>query len=281
MDIIYTSKELKERLSEMRTRNQIVGFVPTMGCLHSGHATLINQAKNASDVVVLSIYVNPTQFDNQQDFKTYPNAMQADLDLARSLGVDVVFAPKTEDVYEGVPNADPVDYGALTSAFEGSKRTGHFDGVVAIVRRLFQIVKPEKAFFGEKDLQQLAVIEALCKREFAQLEIVRCPLIRDVDGLALSSRNVRLNPQERIVALELNRTLNRLKQAANEPQGDVADLDSERLALNRMEDLELEYLAIIYAESFEEVGRENWKEGHAVVAAQVGSVRLIDNLFMG
>jgi len=146
---------------------------------------------------------------------------------------------------------------------------------------LFQIIKPEKAFFGEKDLQQLAVIGALCKREFAQLEIVRCPLIRDVDGLALSSRNVRLNPKERLVALELNRTLNRLKEAANESVEGSVDLEAERRALNGLDDLELEYLAIIDAESFEEVAREKWKKGHAVIAAQVGSVRLIDNLFMG
>ena len=281
MEIFYTSKELKERLSEIKGRNEMVGFVPTMGSLHSGHGTLISRARTGSDVVVLSIYVNPTQFDNQHDFKAYPNAMQADLDLARSLGVDVVFAPKTEDIYEGVPNADSVDYGALTGAFEGAKRKGHFDGVVAIVRRLFQIIKPEKAFFGEKDLQQLAVIEALCKREFAQLEIVRCPLIRDIDGLALSSRNVRLNPKERLVALELNRTLNRLKAAVNECVVGSVALEAERRALDRLDDLELEYLAIIDAESFEEVGREKWKKGHAVIAAQVGSVRLIDNLFMG
>jgi pantoate--beta-alanine ligase len=268
-------------LSEIKGRNEIIGFVPTMGSLHSGHGTLISQARNASDVVVLSIYVNPTQFDNQHDFKAYPNAMQADLDLARSLGVDVVFSPKTEDIYEGVPNANSVDYGALTAAFEGSKRKGHFDGVVAIVRRLFQIINPEKAFFGEKDLQQLAVIETLCKREFAQLEIVRCPLIRDVDGLALSSRNVRLNPKERIIALELNRTLNRLKAAVNESVEGSVDLEAERRALDSLDDFELEYLAIIDAESFEEVGEKKWNEGHAVIAAQVGSVRLIDNLFMG
>ena len=281
MEIFYTSKELKERLSEIKVRKKTVGFVPTMGSLHSGHGTLISRARTGSDVVVLSIYVNPTQFENQHDFKTYPNAIQADLDLARSLGVDVVFAPKTEDIYEGVPNANSVDYGALTAAFEGSKRKGHFDGVVAIVRRLFQIINPEKAFFGEKDLQQLAVIETLCKREFAQLEIVRCPLIRDVDGLALSSRNVRLNPKERIIALELNRTLNRLKAAVNESVEGSVDLEAERRALDSLDDFELEYLAIIDAESFEEVGEKKWNEGHAVIAAQVGSVRLIDNLFMG
>ena len=126
MEIFYTSKELKERLSEIKGRNEIMGFVPTMGSLHSGHGTLISRARNASDVVVLSIYVNPTQFDNQQDFKAYPNAMQADLDLARSLGVDVVFAPKTEDMYEGVPNADSVDYGALTGCIRGRQEKRPF-----------------------------------------------------------------------------------------------------------------------------------------------------------
>ena len=281
MEIFHTSKELKSRLSEMKGRNQSVGFVPTMGSLHSGHVTLIKAAKTKSDVVVLSIYVNPTQFNNHDDFKAYPEAMQSDLDLARSLNVDIVFAPDSEEMYGRVPNAETIQYGTLTSAFEGAKRKGHFDGVVAIVRKLFLIVSPQMAFFGEKDLQQLAVIETLCKREFAQLEIVRCPLIRDVDGLALSSRNVRLNPKERIIALELNRTLNRLKAAVNESKGDGVDLEVERLALDSLDDFELEYLAIIDAESFEEVGEEKWNEGHAVIAAQVGSVRLIDNLFMG
>jgi pantoate--beta-alanine ligase len=281
MEIFHTSKELRHRLSEIESRSQIIGFVPTMGSLHSGHATLIKAAKTKSDVVVLSIYVNPTQFNNQDDFKAYPKAKQSDLDLARSLNVDVVFVPDTEEVYGGVPNAEPIHYGALTSAFEGSRRKGHFDGVVAIVRKLFLIVSPKKAFFGEKDLQQLAVIQELCRREFSDLEIVPCPLIRDVDGLALSSRNVRLTSKDRLVALELNRTLNRLKAAVNKSKGGGIDLDSERIALDGNDDLELEYLAIIDAESFEEVGESKFNEGHAVIAAQVGSVRLIDNLFMG
>ena len=252
-----------------------------MGSLHSGHATLIKAAKTKSDVVVLSIYVNPTQFNNQDDFKAYPKGIQSDLDLARSLNVDVVFAPDTEEVYGGVPNAEPIHYGALTSAFEGSRRKGHFDGVVAIVRKLFLIVSPQKAFFGEKDLQQLAVIQELCRREFRDLEIVPCPIIRDVDGLALSSRNIRLTSKDRLVALELNRTLNRLKAAVNESKGGGVDLNSERIALDGNDDLDLEYLAIIDADSFEEVGENKLKKGHAVIAAQVGSVRLIDNLFMG
>ncbi len=152
-------------MSEIKGRNEIMGFVPTMGSLHSGHGTLISRARTTSDVVVLSIYVNPTQFDNQQDFKTYPNAMQADLDLARSLGVDVVFAPKTEDIYEGVPNADSVDYGALPGAFDGAKRKVHFVGDVAIVSRWLQLIKPAMAVVGVKGLHLWPVIQAFVRRE--------------------------------------------------------------------------------------------------------------------
>jgi pantoate--beta-alanine ligase len=281
MEVFYTSKELKSRLSEIRTQGRSVGFVPTMGSLHSGHASLLHLAKSQSDAVVLSIYVNPTQFNNPDDFASYPHMLQDDLELAQLLEVDLVFVPETKDLYEGVPSAMPVDYGRLTHSFEGAKRQGHFDGVVAIVRKLFQIVQPSRAFFGEKDLQQLAVIRELARREFEDLEIVPCALIRDKDGLALSSRNVRLSPVERTVALQLNRSLMRLKMAAAKGLGGVLALNTEQLQLKNTPGIDLEYLDVIDPETFQTAEPDRWSQGHAVLAVNLGSVRLIDNLFLG
>tara|TARA_B110000285_G_scaffold212889_1_gene256788 strand:+ start:3406 stop:4269 length:864 start_codon:yes stop_codon:yes gene_type:complete len=281
MEVFYTSRELKQRLSEIKTQSGRVGFVPTMGSLHSGHASLLDQAKRESDFVVLSIFVNPTQFDSEKDFVSYPVSLERDLALARSLDVDAVFVPETTELYEGVPAADSVDYGNLTNSFEGALRTGHFDGVVAIVRRLFSIVNPSKAFFGEKDLQQLAVVRELCNREFTDLEIVPCELIRDTDGLALSSRNIRLSVGQRVLALELFHSLNRLRSSVSEVSSEPNALSRERERLNRKEGIELEYIGIIDARTFDELGCENWRNGHAVIAANLGSVRLIDNLFLG
>ena len=167
-----------------------MGFFPTMGALHPGHASLIEKAAQACEEVVVSIFVNPTQFNNQEDFETYPLTIDKDLEVAQQAGA-TGFCPHVEELYGGDLAIVPVDYGQLTSAYEGQKRLGHFDGVVAVVRKLFSAVEADAAFFGKKDLQQLAVIRRLAK-EFMGLEIVDCPLIRESDGLAMSSRNVRL-----------------------------------------------------------------------------------------
>ena len=281
MEIIYTPTELKLKLGEIRAKNLQVGFVPTMGSLHAGHASLLTIAKANSDFVVLSIFVNPTQFNLENDYLSYPTAIQSDLDLARTQGVDVVFVPEASDLYDGIPQAETVDYGNLTGAYEGANRKGHFDGVVAVVRKLFKIVNPDRAFFGEKDLQQLAVVRELAKREFSGLEITSGKLIRDKNGLALSSRNARMSEKESNVALELSRALMQLKVAiAHESKGKQA-FEKGHLQLKNTPGIDLEYFDVIDAKTFSPLKLHRFQEGHAIVAAQVGSVRLIDNLFLG
>ena len=172
---------------------KVTGFVPTMGALHEGHASLIKLAKRQSEVVVVSILVNPTQFNNAKDFETYPRTLEGDMEKAQAAGADAVFAPSAEALYGGQPEAIPVNWGALTHAYEGARRPGHFDGVVAVVDLLFQAVQPTLAVFGEKDLQQVGVIEKLAEDRHPGLKVVVAPLVREPSGLALSSRNARLS----------------------------------------------------------------------------------------
>ena len=278
MNTCTTIEELKSTIHASKAKGKRVGFVPTMGALHPGHASLIELAAQTCEEVVVSIFVNPTQFNNREDFETYPLTMDKDLEVAQHAGTTVVFAPHVEELYGGDLEVAPVDYGLLTSAYEGQKRQGHFDGVVAVVRKLFLAVEAEMAFFGEKDLQQLAVIRRLAEEEFAGLEIVGCPLIRESDGLAMSSRNVRLVRESRQAALVLHSWLNRIKKEAGD-QGDVQTLLRViEFEAAEMEGVELEYIDVVNVASF-----EPWNDGpigpeaFAIVAAEVGGVRLIDN----
>jgi len=278
MNRCTTIEELKTTVRAMKSTGKRVGFVPTMGALHPGHASLIEQAAEDCEAVVVSIFVNPTQFNSREDFETYPLTMDTDLKVAQQAGATLVFAPHVDELYGGNLEVAPVNYGLLTSAYEGQKRKGHFDGVVAVVRKLFAAVEADVAFFGEKDLQQLAVIRRLAQEEFTGLEIVGCPLVRESDGLAMSSRNVRLSGAARRDALVLNGWLNRIKTSAR-GQGDVqALLRAIEAEASVMKGVELEYVDVVNASSF-----EPWHDGpfgpnaFAVVAAQVGGVRLIDN----
>ena len=266
MKIFRTRKEFENWRSE--AEGPCVGFVPTMGALHEGHASLLKKAKVKCNQIVLSILVNPTQFGNTQDLETYPNTLEADLALAKSVGVDVVIAPTAEDMYGGKPEAKPIDWGAITSEFEGAHRPGHFDGVVAIVDILLSVVKPDLAFFGEKDLQQVAVVRRLAAEKHPGVEIVSCELIREVSGLALSSRNTRLSERGVEVALELSRALNKAKQSG---------IATGRAMLENHPEIELEYFEGVNEISFESNDvHENYT--HIVVAAEVEGVRLIDNI---
>jgi pantoate--beta-alanine ligase len=278
MNRCTTIEELKSTIRVSKAAGKRVGFVPTMGALHPGHASLIERAAQACEEVVVSIFVNPTQFNNREDFETYPLTMDSDLEVAQQAGASVVFVPYVDELYGGDLEVAPVDYGLLTSTYEGKKRKGHFDGVVAVVRKLFLAVEADMAFFGEKDLQQLAVIRRLAEEEFAGLEIVGCPLVRESDGLAMSSRNVRLAGASRKDALALYAWLNRIKNAAGD-QSDVQSLlrDIEAEA-SVMKGVELEYIDVVNGSSFEPLyDGPLGPEAFAIVAAQVGGVRLIDN----
>lgn len=278
MNKCTTIEELKGTIRAAKSKGKRVGFVPTMGALHPGHASLIEQAAEACEVVVVSIFVNPTQFNNQEDFETYPLTMDKDLKVAQLAGATVVFVPHVDELYGGNLEVAPVDYGLLTSAYEGQKRSGHFDGVVAVVRKLFAAVDADRAFFGEKDLQQLAVIRRLAQEEFKGLEIVGCPLIRERDGLAMSSRNIRLGDRSRQEALALHDWLNRVKDVAC-AQGDIkATLHAIESEASSLKAIDLEYIDVVDAMTFEPLRVQSAeKKAHAIVAANVGGVRLIDN----
>ena len=278
MNTRTTIDELKSIVHASKAKGKRVGFVPTMGALHPGHASLIEQAAQDCEEVVVSIFVNPTQFNNLEDFEAYPLMMDKDLEVAQQAGATVVFAPHVDELYGGDLEVAPVDYGQLTSSYEGQKRKGHFDGVVAVVRKLFSAVEADVAFFGEKDLQQLAVIRKLAEEEFIGLEIAGCPLIREPDGLAMSSRNVRLVGEIRQTALALHGWLNRINNQACklcDIQNALRAIESEAA---EMEGLELEYIDVVNGLSFEPLrGGPVGPDAFAIVAAQVGGVRLIDN----
>ena len=278
MVIIHGKRELDDFLHPQRLKGVKIGFVPTMGALHEGHASLLRRARTESKRVVLSIFVNPTQFNDSSDYSNYPSTIEPDLELARSEGVDVVFLPDVENIYGESAHAETSDFGLLTRVFEGEKRSGHFDGVVTVVRRLFNIVQPQVAFFGEKDLQQLAVIRHLARMEFPSIQIIGCPLIRDADGLALSSRNVRIPLEDRTHALKLHEALRSVAQAAENHKSIGKAVEANRKALSANEHIQLEYLDAVSGESFEVLkGNDVPNESFAIVAAVVAGVRLIDN----
>jgi pantoate--beta-alanine ligase len=278
MQVVSELNELTSALRKSRAQNDRIGFVPTMGALHSGHASLIHHAKSQSQFVVLSIFVNPTQFNDSADFENYPSTVQADLEMARLHHVDLVFMPKAEDVYGGTPSVDRSDYGMLTSSFEGRKRPGHFDGVISVVRRLFKIVGPDVAFFGEKDLQQLQVIRHLARQEFSGMSIVGCPLIREQDGLAMSSRNVRMPATSRVHALKISSCLRSIHEAVTAGNSMESTLRIHRHNLENDSQVELEYLDAVDAQTFERMlETETGKDCFIIIAAGVSGVRLIDN----
>ena len=249
-----------------------------MGALHEGHASLIRTAAAQCDLVVVSILVNPTQFNESSDFESYPRTLESDAQKAQAAGADAVFAPSAEDLYGGTPEAPSVDWGALTSAYEGAHRPGHFDGVVAVVDLLLDAVQPKVAVFGEKDLQQVAVVKRLATERHPEVHVVVGSLIRDAHGLALSSRNSRLSPEGLRTALSLNRCLRAVDEAVG--SGDTVELalGRSRAELDALAGLELEYLDVVDAQTFEPTHGPSHPHRHVVVAAHVEGVRLIDNV---
>ena len=278
MVLLQSLDALSQWQASMGWHEKVTGFVPTMGALHEGHASLIKLAKRQSEVVVVSILVNPTQFNDAKDFETYPRTLEVDMDKAQAAGADAVFAPSAEALYGGNPYATPVHWGALTHAYEGARRPGHFDGVVAVVDLLFQAVQPTLAVFGEKDLQQVGVIEKLAKDRHPGLKVVVAPLVREASGLAMSSRNARLSAQGATSALALHRALLAVQRGAQDGAWDHA-VQSQRAALTANPAVTLEYLDVLDALTFEPWnGGEPEARPYVVVAAEVEGVRLIDNM---
>lgn len=276
MVILRTVSELGFFLENCRKNDNSVGFVPTMGALHEGHLSLIRKSQLENKCTLLSIFVNPTQFNETSDFKTYPRNEERDLALIESLAIDAVFIPTTNEMYADDKN-DLLDFSleGLDLVMEGRFRKGHFDGVVTIVDKLFSLIKPNVAYFGLKDFQQLAIIRFLASRRYPSIKIAACPIIREVDGLAMSSRNALLNNDERQNATLISKVLNTLKK--NWRVIPFNELISQASKSFDDTDFTLEYLEISDSETLKPLFDYNEKAAVACVAAKIGSVRLIDN----
>ena len=268
---------LRDRVAESRRAGRRVGLVPTMGALHAGHARLIEHARRECGLVVVSIFVNPLQFDREDDLNQYPRTIQADLDMCAACDVDVVFAPTVSEMYPSPPSC-VVEVGRIADHLCGRHRRGHFRGVATVVMNLFQIVQPDRAYFGEKDAQQLAVIRHLVRDFNVPVRIEGIATARDTDGVALSSRNQRLDPEERVLARSLYRALCEARLQISRGERNAGRIKTAAgTQLPRNDRLRLEYLEIVDPENIQPVA---WIEGPVLVAGAlwVGSTRLIDNL---
>ena len=277
MKIIHTISELKGELDNCRSLGKSIGLVPTMGALHKGHASLVERAVAENDVVVVSIFVNPTQFNDKNDLKNYPRTLEADCALLESVGAAIAFAPSVEEMYPE-PDTREFSFAPLDTVMEGACRPGHFNGVAQIVSTLFYAVEPHKAYFGEKDFQQLAIIREMVRRLALDLQIVGCPIVREPDGLALSSRNTLLTSEERERALTISRTLFASLEFAKENTLAATRAFVEK-AINDTEGLELEYYQIVDGNTLQEI--QEWSDSDYVVgciALFCGKIRLIDNI---
>ncbi|MDE6428230.1 MAG: pantoate--beta-alanine ligase [Muribaculaceae bacterium] len=279
MKVIRTVNELKAWSADVRSQGLSLGFVPTMGALHAGHMSLVTRARSENDRVAVSVFVNPTQFNNPTDLATYPRTEEADLALLESAGVDVAFVPTVEEMYPE-PDTRVFDLGPVAEVMEGAMRPGHFNGVAQVVSRLFEMVQPTRAYFGEKDFQQIAVIRRMVELEggFGDLEIVDVPIKREDDGLAMSSRNVRLTPEMRQAAPAIRRALlNAAAQPRTLSPAEVIDLTVKEI--NAVSGLETEYFQIVDGHTCQPVTR--WEETDmpvGCITVYAGDVRLIDNI---
>ena len=278
MEIIRTKKDLSEITNKAKNEGKTVGLVPTMGALHAGHLSLIERARKECDFVAVSVFVNPTQFNNANDLVTYPRTEEADCKLLESAGVDVAFIPSVEEIYPE-PDTRVFDLGEVANVMEGPMRPGHFNGVAQIVSKLFEMVNPDKAYFGEKDFQQIAVIRKMVEICGFNLEIVSCPIKREADGLALSSRNVRLTPEGRKTAPIIYKTL---KDSVEYSQSHTLEETKNYVVntLNATNGLEVEYYEIVDSISMQPV--KDWKDTQngvqGCITVYCGDVRLIDNI---
>ncbi len=273
-----TIREANEFIRQARSKGQSVGFVPTMGALHEGHLGMVRQGKRENDLLVVSIFVNPVQFNNPNDLDRYPRTPEKDIRRLVCENCDVLFLPSVEEMYPGgaVPEV-PVDLGDLGNRLEGAFRPGHFKGVAIVVKKLFDIVMPDRAYFGKKDYQQLRVIEFMTERLGLPVKIIPCATVREADGLAMSSRNIRLHADHRANAPKIHETLCRVKSEA----GKIPPRELERMASGWLAEIpgaKPEYFEIVRTTDLSPL--ESWNEGNAVALTAVfmGEVRLIDNL---
>ncbi len=284
MQIITTKKELQEAVRSCKMIGKTIGLVPTMGALHEGHASLVRRCVSENNVCVVSVFVNPTQFNNKEDLAKYPRNIQRDAELLERLGVSFVFAPTPEEMYseEELNSTFSFDFNGLDKVMEGKMRPGHFNGVVQVVSRLFYLVQPDRAYFGEKDFQQLAIIHYMAERSelagtFGNLKIIGCPIVREASGLALSSRNERLSEEEKQTALAISRTLFASVEWAKEAGATVAGIQQRVIdTINAVPGLEVEYYEIVDQSTL--LPTDRFEHAIGCVTVYCGPVRLIDNI---
>ncbi|KHC91618.1 pantoate--beta-alanine ligase [Thermotoga sp. Mc24] len=280
MKIIETIEEMKKFSEEMREKKKTIGFVPTMGYLHEGHLSLVRRARDENDVVVVSIFVNPTQFGPNEDYERYPRDFERDRKLLEEENVDCIFHPSVEEMYP--PDFSTyVEETKLSKNLCGRSRPGHFRGVCTVVTKLFNIVKPHRAYFGQKDAQQFRVLRRMVRDLNMDVEMIECPIVREPDGLAMSSRNVYLSPEERQQALSLYQSLKIAENLYLNGERDAEKIKEEMIKhLSRFDKVKIDYVEIVDEETLEPVEKIDRKVIVAV-AAWVGNARLIDNTILG
>lgn len=280
MIICKTREEISAAVENIRKQNRSLGFIPTMGALHQGHISLVKKSVSENDCTAVSIFVNPTQFNNPNDLKTYPRTVEADIALLEKNGADIAFVPSVEAMYpEGLENVtESYDFGPIGQVMEGAARPGHFNGVGIVVHRLFELVPADRAYFGMKDFQQIAIIREMVRQRNINIEIIPCPIVREEDGMALSSRNTRLNPEQREQAVQISQTLFKAEKLAKTYS--VAELKNFVIStVNAVPLLDVEYFEIVNAYTMQPIS--SWNEAEWVVGCitvNVGDVRLIDNI---
>ncbi len=267
--------QLHEYLDWCKANDKTVGLVPTMGALHEGHLSLVDFANDENDIVIVSIFVNPTQFNKEEDLKKYPRTLEKDAELLKPSGCDVIFAPSVEDMYPENFTARSVELGFLDQTLEGENRPGHFNGVIEVVQRLFDLTQPTRAYFGRKDFQQVAVVKAMVKALDYSTEIRVGETIREKSGLAMSSRNLLLNAEQKSDAAIISEVLSQMKEWADTLSPQLCQKKGKELI--NSSSLELEYLEVIHPLTFEPI--DDWIPGATACAvAYCGGVRLIDNM---
>ena len=277
MEVVTKIADLQKKIAEIRTNGGTVGLVPTMGALHNGHLELVKRCVAENSICVVSVFVNPTQFNDKNDLLHYPRTLDADCKLLDSAGCAIAFAPEVEEMYP-VEDTRVFNLGAVAEVMEGKYRPGHFNGVAQIVSKLFDAVQPDRAYFGEKDFQQIAVIRSMVKLLNYPVEIVACPIVREDDGMALSSRNLRLTPEQRKNAVSISQTLFKSRTFAE--QHSVAEtIDYVVNTLNSVPDLNVEYFEVVNGNTLLSVN--DWSDSDYIVGCitvYCGEVRLIDNI---
>ena len=277
MNIYKTAEELRSFVTEERKQGHRIAFVPTMGALHEGHLSLVRRALKENDCCIVSVFVNPTQFNNPRDLETYPRTLEADSHLLASIGTTALFAPEVETIYPE-PDTRVFHVGAVAEVMEGKYRPGHFNGVMQVVSRLFDLVQPDCAYFGEKDFQQIAVLRAMAREIKSPVEIIACPIVREEDGLARSSRNTLLSEEGRAQAPNIYRILSESRTWSKE-LSPKAVIERATQLLDAIPTLRVEYFEIVDADTLQPITRwEDSPKPHGCITVYCGDVRLIDNI---